>query len=141
MTFSAVRILMRFYSYLYHALLALFLLGLSGLAMLSGGHTLHLDVLPWDGTALMWWLFGSALFGLMCIGLALAGRVRPLFFVWTLVVLVMMVRGYFFSTHTFHSGEVSTALYLVAGALLAVVGGWFQMVGQPARAQWEKARV
>ena len=42
---------MRVFSYLFHGLLTLFLLGISVVA-LSSGQTLTLEMLPWQGPAL-----------------------------------------------------------------------------------------
>lgn len=118
---------MRFYSYVFHGVLALFLLAVSGLALLSGSSTLTLDMLPWRGANLAYWLFFSALFGLLSVILAMKGMLRPLFLLWSLAVLVMLVRGYFLSSYVFEPGEFQMAAYLTAGALLAVFGAWFQM--------------
>jgi hypothetical protein len=117
---------MRFFSYIFHGLLALFMLGVSFLAIVSDSHTLRLSMLPWSGTALTYWLFFGALLGLLSILLALKGVLRPLFFLWSLVVFVMMVRGFFFSAYSFDQ-TVRTELLLIFGALLSSAGAWFQM--------------
>jgi hypothetical protein len=123
---AALRALMRVFSYLFHGLLTLFLLAISILA-LSSGQPLHLDMLPGEGSALTWWLFGAALAGLALVILAIFRKWRPLFFLWSLAVLAIMARGFFFSNYHFAGPpEFHGALYLTAGALIAAWGAWFQ---------------
>lgn len=130
---SALKTLLRLFSYLFHGLLALFLLGIASLA-LSSGQTLQLDMLPWEGKELTYWLFFGALLGLILVILAILRIWRPLFFVWTLAVLFLMVRGYFFSRYHFPSlPDVHRALLLVAGALLGAWGACFGWRRQPLR--------
>lgn len=126
--------LMRFISYIFHALLALFLLAISGMAMAMDMHSLQLDMLPWKGEALTWWVFGSAIFGLLTLILAVRRTLPLLFFIWSLVVFVVLVKGYIFSGHYFETGEFKTALYLIFAALVAVIGAWFGLK-QPSRAR------
>jgi hypothetical protein len=116
-----------FLSYLFHALLAVFLFAVSAVALASGANALHLAMLPWTGSTLTYVLFCGSLFGLLTILLALKGTVRPLFFLWSLAVTVLLVKGYFLSGYHFGVGEVRTALYLTAGSVIALFGAWFQM--------------
>ncbi len=125
--------LMRLFSYLFHGLLALFLLAISAVA-LSSGQPLQLGMLPWQGKELAYWLFFAALVGLISVILAVRRTWRALFFLWSLVVLVMMARGFIFSHYHFAGApEFRRALYLMAGALLAVFGAWFQLRREPLR--------
>lgn len=119
--------LMRFLSYLFHTLLAFFLFAVSGLAMAGGADSLHLSMLPWTGRTLTYVLFFGSLFGLLTIFLALRGKLRLLFFLWSLAVVVLLVKGYFVSGYHFSGGEFRTALYLLAASLVALLGAWFQM--------------
>ena len=119
--------IMRFLSYLFHTLLALFLFAVSGLGMAGGANSLHLDMLPWTGSTLTYVLFFGSLFGLTTILLALKGKLRALFFLWSLAVVVLLVKGYFLSGYRFGVGEVRTALYLIAASIVALFGAWFQM--------------
>ena len=123
--------IMRFLSYLFHTLLALFLCAVSGLAMASGANSLHLDMLPWTGSRLTYVLFFGSLFGLLTIVLALKGKLRLLFFLWSLAVTVLLVKGYFLSGYHFAVGEIRTALYLLGGSIVALFGAWFQMRRKP----------
>jgi hypothetical protein len=130
---EAVKMLLRVFAYLFHGLLALFLLGISGVALISGPQALHLDMLPWTGTTLTYVVFFGCLFGLIVVLLAILGKLRPLFFLWTLAVLVLLVRGYLLSPYHFTGTGVRPAIYLTAGSLIALLGGWFQLWGKPNR--------
>ena len=125
---EVLKAILRFLSYLFHTLLALFLLAVSGLAMAGGAGSLHLAMLPWTGSTLTYVLFLGSLFGLLTILLALKSMLRPLFFLWSLAVAVLLVKGYFLSGYHFAAGEVRTALYLVGASILALFGAWFQML-------------
>lgn len=130
---AALRVLMRVFSYAFHGILTLFLLGIAVMA-LSSGQPLQLAMLPWQGQTLTWWLLCGAAVGLLSVVLAIFRRWRPLFFLWSLVVLAVMTRGFFFS-HYYFAGppEFHRALYLTGGALIAVLGAWFQMRREPLR--------
>ena len=120
--------LLRIYSYLYHLMLALLLLGLSLVAILSNSHTLKLGMLPWKGSALTCWLFGAGLLGVLSILLALAGKLRFLFPLYALAVFGMMLRGYFVSGYSFSGkDEFRMASWLTVGALVAILGAWSQL--------------
>jgi len=131
-----LRAFMRFFSYVYHGLLALFLLAITFLSIVSRGHSLHLDMLPWKGPALVYWVFFGALFGLATLLLALKGTARVLFFVWSVVVALFLLKGYVFSSYYFARGEISTALVLVTGALISVAGAWFQFRAVPLKKKY-----
>ena len=126
-----MKALMRFYSYLFHGLFALFMLGISAVAMASGT-PLHLDMLPWTGPTGTHILMGAGLFGIVVLLLALKGTLRFLFFLWSLAVFVMLVKGFFLSPYQFDGGFKAAAL-LTLGALLAILGAWFQMTRSSAR--------
>jgi len=120
-----VKALMRVFSYIFHGILALFLLGLSVIA-LSSGQVLRLDMLPWQGKALTYWLLAAAVVGLALVVMAIRRVGRPFFFLWSLVVLLMMARGFFFSPYHFEGApDFHRALWLLAGAIIAVFGAWF----------------
>jgi hypothetical protein len=121
---SLLRLLLRAFSFLFHGLLALFLLVISSLALSSGSQKLNLKMLPWTGDTLTFVVFFASLFGLFTLILALGGKARALFFVWSLAVAVLMLKGYVFSGYYFSHGEVKTAGGLLLGAWIAVVGAW-----------------
>ena len=111
--------ILRVYSYLYHLILCLFLLGLSIVAM-SSSTVLKMPMLPWSGSELLSWLTWGSIFGLISIALAVTGIFRFLFPLWALAVLVLMVQGYFIKSYTFDGkSEFYMTLWLVGGGLLA----------------------
>jgi hypothetical protein len=130
---EAVKTLLRLFSFLFHGLLTLFLIAVSGLALASGAPSLRLEMLPWTGPTLTYVVLGGALLGLVSLLLALASRWRFLFLLWSLAVLVLLIRGYVFSGYHFQPGGVSIALGLTAGALLAFLGACFQTFRRRAR--------
>lgn len=129
---EAVKALMRFFSYLFHGLLALFLMAVSGLALASGPGTLHFEMLPWTGSTLAYVVFFGSLIGLLSVLLAMAGKVRLLFFLWAFVVAILMLKGFIFSGYHFEPGSFKTAVYLMIAALIALPGAWFQLRAAPA---------
>lgn len=125
-----VKSLLSFLSYVYHGLLCLLLLALSGLAMAAGAKSLELGMLPWTGTTI---LMCVALVGLLTVILAIKGTLRPLFFVWSLAVMLVLIKGYIFSGYHFAPGEFRTAIYLIAGSIIAMIGAWARMGQRSAR--------
>jgi hypothetical protein len=117
---------MRYFSYLFHFLLALVCIAVSGLALATGMPTLKLGMLPWTGSTLVYVLFFGALAGLLTVVLAIRGRFRFLFLIWSAAVFVLLVKGYILSGYKFGKGEFHTALYLLAASLLAFAGACFQ---------------
>ena len=120
-------------SYLFHFLLALLLLGVGSLALVSGPQDLQLEMLPWSGSTLDYILLAGSLFGLLSIALAVMGRLRFPFLLWSLVVAVLLTKGYIFSGYRFGVGEWQRAVYLMAAAWIAVAGAWFQLRSKSGR--------
>lgn len=111
--------ILRVYSYLYHLLLCLFLLGIAIVDM-SSTSTLRLTMLPWSGPELTSWLLWGSIAGLISIVLAVTGVFRFLFPLWALAVLILMVQGFLLKPYTFE-GKASffSILWLIGGALIA----------------------
>jgi hypothetical protein len=125
---------MRLYSYVFHGLLALFLLGISLVPVLSGAHTLRLDMLPGEGAELTFTLLGIGLAGLLAVLLAASGKARAPLFVWSLIIVLGMVWGYFWKPYRWSGPDAFRAtLLLLAGAILAALGSWYAMNRRPAR--------
>ena len=130
---AALRALMLVFSYLFHGLLTLFLLAISAVALASG-QPLQLAMLPWQGQTLTYWLLGGGLVGLISVILAIRRKWRAVFFLWSLAVLLLMVQGFFFGRYYFAGPpDFRRALYLIAAALIAVLGAWFQLRREPLR--------
>jgi len=130
---AALKTVLSWFSYLFHLLLALLLLGFAGIALANGSHSLHLEMLPWSGPTLECILGGGALFDLLSLFLAVTGRLRFLFLLWSVAVAVILTKGYIFSTYRFGPGEWRYASYLIAAAWVAVAGAWSRLRAQPDR--------
>jgi hypothetical protein len=114
--------LLRVYAYCFHLVLALFLIGISTVALTSGTN-LTLGMLPWQGTTLTSATLLLGLVGVVCIIMAVTGFVRWLFPLWALIALILMLRGFFLSSYTFPSaGDFRSAVWLSIGAFVAFVG-------------------
>jgi hypothetical protein len=124
---GVVKTLLRFFSYLFHGILGLFLVAISGLTLLSGGQGLHLGMLPWTGSTLTMVVFLGSICGLATLLLAMRARLRALFFLWSLGVIGLMVKGYILSGYHLAPGEARTAGFLMIAAFLALAGAWFQI--------------
>ncbi len=129
-----VGVVLRLFSYLYHLAFALLLLGLSTVAFATGKHTLRLDMTPWSGKTLSWWLLGTSVAGLIALLLALRGKLRLLFPLYALFFSVMMIRGYFIQGYRFGGRDgLRFAMYLSLGGILALCGAWSAFRKKPAR--------
>lgn len=102
------------------------MLAVGFIAWVSNQHTLQIALLPWNGPALTYLLMGLGLAGIVITLLAAKKIVPVLFVLWSLAVLVMVARGYFFSSYNFGQSGVSTALYFIAAALIAFIGSALQ---------------
>lgn len=119
---GVLRALLRYYSYLFHALLALLMIALATVTRMSGSPKLELGMLPWSGDTLLHVLLYGAIAGLVIVVLAMRGTLRVLFLLWSLTVAVILVRGYIFTSYRFAPNEFQTALYLTGAAILAIPG-------------------
>jgi hypothetical protein len=131
---AVITAILRFISYLYHGLLALVLLALGTVLTLAGaGDRVRLNMLPWTGSAVVWAVLLGGIFGLVTVVLAIKGKLRPLFFLWALVVTYFVFKGYFLSGYRFTPEEFRKVAYLAGGALIALIGAFSQMFRKPAR--------
>jgi len=120
--------LMRVYSYLFHGVVSLLMLVIALVSWLSGAHALNLLLLPWQGAALRWALLVFGLAGLVIVWLATRQTLHVLFLAWSALVLLALVRGFFFGWVHYLRGPypISWALGLTLAALVALAGGWLQ---------------
>jgi hypothetical protein len=130
---EALKALLRYFSYLFYGLLALFLLAVSGLTLASGGQNLHLGMLPWTGSTLAYVVFFGSILGLIALVMTVRGRLQWLFFLWSLAVAVLLIKGYVLSGYHFAAGEARTAGLLMLASLIGVLGAWFAMWASPDR--------
>lgn len=122
---TAIGWLLRLYSYLFHLILSLFLIGISIVA-LSSHKALLLRMLPWEGEKLNDWTLGIGILGLIFVFLAVTGIVRWIFPLWTLLAFGLMLRGFFLTNYDF-GGEANfkSALWLTFAAFVAFLGSLF----------------
>ena len=112
--------LLRVYSYLYHAVLSVFLIGIGSLAKLSNSTTFKLDVLPWKGQELASYVLYGGIAGLLSVLLAVTGWFRFLLPIWAAVVVWYMVQGFLLRGYTYSGpDEFYWVLALIAGAVVA----------------------
>lgn len=119
-----LKALLRAYSCIFEGLLALFAAGISCVA-LSSHSPLNLAFLPWTGEKLTHVLLPTALAGLLLVLLTMGGKLRPLFFLWSVAVFSVLFRGFFLTGYKF-SGPVpfKPAVYLTLGAFVAMIGAF-----------------
>jgi len=130
---SVLGLLLRIYSYLFELALALFLIGLGIVASASGPSDLNLGMLPWEGAAVRRVILILGILGLACVLLA-GSRLRWIFPLWCLFVLVTLIRGFFVSSYTFSgANQFQVAVALTAGALLAFLGSLGVLRGRAVR--------
>ena len=116
---NALLLLLRACAYIYHFVLCLFLLGLALVGSASGQNNLKLAMLPWEGATLTRALVILGAVGIICVLLAIAGKLRWLFPLWALFVFIMMFRGFFLTNYSFaDAGEFKFDVWLTAGAFL-----------------------
>jgi hypothetical protein len=111
-------ILLRVYSYLYHAVLSLFLLGMGLVAKLSNSSTFTLEMLPWKGTELINYVLWGGAFGLLSVLLAITGVFRFLIPIWAAIVVWFMVQGFILRPYNFDDpNHFYWVLFLIVGAI------------------------
>ena len=81
------------------------------------------DITDRTGQTLVRVVFFGALAGLLIVLLAMRGVLRFLFALWSLTVVVLLVRGYLLSGYHFAGpDEFRFAMYLLGGAILSLPG-------------------
>ena len=115
-------LLLRLFSYLFHLLLSLFLLGIAILATTSH-QSLNLGMLPFEKEHVLRGVYTLHIIGLLSTLLAITRLFKYLFPVWAAVVLYILVRGFIFSSYSFpNTGALRSALWLILAALAAFIG-------------------
>lgn len=125
---KAFGFVLRAYSYLFHFVLSLFLLGL-WVVSASSHSKLRLGMLPFKEENTLTAVLVLGLVGLISVILAVTGIFRYMFPLWTAVVAYLMAKGFFLSAYSFGSADsFRTAVWLFAGALIALLGGLLVLV-------------
>ena len=138
---NIIAVVLRLYSYLYHAVICLLSLGVCFLASSGGNTDLKIGWLPATGPAGFHILLYSAIIGLLCLALALTGLFRWAFPVWCLLVVIQFVRWFLFNGgYTFASQEeFKWILLIIAGAFGAFLSS-LQMLKSKARLRMERGQ-
>ena len=118
--------LLRVYSWIFETLLCLLAIGVAIVSLTVGApDPVSIGWLPWSAHTLPAWLIGFGVVGLIFVVLAIAGRLRILFFLFAAAVFVLMGKGLFFSAISFQdAAEGRNAFLAVLGSLVAVIGAW-----------------
>jgi hypothetical protein len=119
---------MRLYSYLFHGVLSLVMVVMALVSWLSGAHALDLVLLPWRDEPLRWTLFVGGLVGMTAVWLATRDRAAVFFLGWSVLIFLVLLRGFFFGWVHYVRGPYSLnwALLLTLASLLAAGGAWLQ---------------
>ena len=127
---TVLRRIVRLYSYAFSVLCILSVLAMSIIILASKSVTVNFYLFPWEGKALLYSMVGLALAGLAVVLLTWSGKMQKLFLVWSLLVLVLIVRYYFFTPNSFtpDSGEFTFALGVVLAAAVAAAGAGLKPV-------------
>lgn len=130
---QVLRGVLRVYSWIFEAILCLLAVAVAGVTLLSGNEGLNLGWLPWKGEALLGWMIGLGILGLLCVLLSIVGKARILLFLFALGTFVLLVKGFFWGvSYAFpNPAQAQTAALFTGGALLAAIGAW--PVSSPAR--------
>ena len=117
--------ILRGYSYIYHLSISVGLLALALIACASDNFNLKQDLLPWTGMELFYWMAGLGLAGLFSVILCFLGKLRVLFLIWAIAVVIGLTRGFIFSGMRFENADSfrNSLLFLGAG-LIALLGAW-----------------
>jgi hypothetical protein len=121
---------LRVYSFVFHLTLSTFLTGVGVLAYRSH-QPLSLGMLPFDEEHLVrdTTLLGAA--GIVCTMLAFTRSFKFIFVIWTVVILFMMVNGFFVGPYVFHGmEEMKGAAWLSFGAVGAFFGAAWSLKTQ-----------
>ena len=117
--------LLRAFSYVFHALFILVTLMMAGVLVASGKQSVNFDLLPLlTGRPLIYGLVALALVGAVVLLLAVRHKAQMLYVAWSVFVLALVVRFFFFSSQGYvpGSGDFNVALYALAAAILAALG-------------------
>lgn len=125
---NLLRTSLRCFSYAFSALFVFILVAVAIVWLASGPLTVNFYLLPWGGQALVYSLVGLALAGAFVLLMAMRGQMQGLFLGWSVLLMLLTVRYYFFTPFSFtpETGDYKTALLVILGSMVAVVGAWMK---------------
>ena len=117
-------LILRVFSYGYHTLLGLFLLGIGLVGKFSASHTtFSTPALPGEGDEQITYAIGLGVVALVTVALAIFAKFRPAFILWTLAAVVLLIRGFFWEPYYYSDvEEFKTTLWVLCGGVLAFLG-------------------
>ncbi len=116
---------MRLFSYLFQLAIAVPLAAVGIVTAASGLNNLHLGMLPWEGARLTYGVLALGFGGILITALAIFGRLKILFPLWSGLIFVLMFRGFILSSYSFSGPEqFRGAMLLTFGALGAFLSSW-----------------
>lgn len=122
MIVKVLAFLLRIFSFVFHLTLSAFLSGIALIAFTSH-QPLGLGMLPFAPEHLIRNTALLGLAGIVCTLLAFSRRLRFIFVLWALLVVYLIINGYFFSPYVFHGPqELKCVAWFALGALCAFFG-------------------
>jgi hypothetical protein len=114
--------ILRIFSYLFHTLSALFLLGVAVIATISR-EPISLYMLPFEENHFLLGTYLLGLGGLLCVVLSITRWFKYALPIWAAGTVFSLVRGYFFSSYRFRSPEeLKWAIWYIAASIVAFLG-------------------
>jgi len=120
---------LRFYSCLFALILGILMTGVSLILLISGSANFKFDMLPfWKGNSALYGLLALGLVGIAAALLGFVRKLKPLLVIYTLVLLALLVYGYFLSPVYRFTGdaEAKNIAWLALAALCAFFGALMQ---------------
>jgi hypothetical protein len=117
---------LRVYSYIFETVLCGAGMLLGGFAAFSSNLDVRVPWLPWNGPQQVAWILGLSVAGLVSVALAAFGLARTILFIFSAVVVGVLIRGLFVNTGYSFAGQSDArhALFLILGAVLAFIGAY-----------------
>ncbi len=120
--------LLKFWAYLFHFSLSAVLLAIAVIAV-NHHDALRLEMLPFDQDRLVSRISIISLVGFLCLFLAFTRIFEIAFPVWSLVLIVLFIWGFFFTSYSFQGPiHLPTALLLILAAALALYGSFMVLI-------------
>ena len=116
---------LRVYSWIFQTVLCGMAIALVLATVLTGSQGFDVGWLPFPGDKQMLWLLALGVLGLICVYLAVTGRLRFLLFLFAIHSAYTLIKGLFLSSYSFAGpADGRNAAILVAGAVLAAIGSF-----------------
>jgi hypothetical protein len=119
-----LRGVLRLYAYAFSVAFVAAIFLVSVVILLSDAVTVNFYLFPWEGKALLYSLIALALMGALIVIFTWRGKMQTLFLAWTVLILALIVRFFFFTPFSFTpgSGGFQMALLVILAALIAAGG-------------------